>query len=99
MNLERLRKVTKFKILVSIISAALPLVIVPVFEVVSNILHRPIDIDLIAFRYFLAVVLEAYLIIKLVKYRKILKNDEYANEYLISKNDERNTFIKLTARA
>lgn len=99
MNLERLRKVTKFKILVSIISAALPLVIVPVFEVVSNILHRPIDIDLIAFRYFLAVVLEAYLIIKLVKYRKILKNDEYANEYLISKNDERNTFIKLTAHA
>lgn len=99
MNLERLRKVTKFKVLVSIISAALPLVIVPVLEVISTVLNKPLAIDLMAFRYIISVVLEVYLALKLIKYHKILKNDEFAEEYLISKNDERNNYIKLNAHA
>jgi hypothetical protein len=52
-----------------------------------------------AFRYSISVVLEVYLAIKLVKYAKILKNDDYANEYLVSKKDERNSFIKLNSNA
>ena len=99
MNLVELRKHVKFKILVSIISASLPFVIVPVLEVISKLINNPLEIDLVAFRYFLAVVLEVYLAIKLVKYYKILKNDEYAQNYIIEKSDERNTYIRLNAYA
>jgi hypothetical protein len=99
MNLDKVRKHVKFKVVVSIVSMALPFVIVPVLEVLSNILNRPLQIDLIAFRYFITIVLEVYLTLKLVKYYKILKNDEFAKEYLISKNDERNNYIKLNAHA
>ena len=101
MSLEKLRKFTKFKVLVSIISAALPLVIVSVLEVLTNIFKAPLSVlpDLMAFRYSLSVVLEVYLAIKLVKYYKILKNDDYAKEYLLSKTDERNNFIKLNSNA
>lgn len=99
MNIEKLRKLTKFKVLVSIISAALPLVIVSILEVLLNIFDAPLSVlpDLMAFRYLISIVLEAYLAVKLVKYAKILRNDEYANEYLLEKNDERNNFIKVNA--
>jgi hypothetical protein len=99
MNIEKLRKLTKFKVLVSIISAALPLVIVSILEVLLNIFNAPLSVlpDLMAFRYLISIVLEAYLAVKLVKYAKILRNDEYANEYLLEKNDERNNFIKVNA--
>jgi hypothetical protein len=101
MSLEKLRKITKIKVLVSIISAALPLVIVSVLEVLTNLFNAPLSVlpDLMAFRYSISVVLEVYLAIKLVKYAKILKNDDYANEYLVSKKDERNSFIKLNSNA
>jgi hypothetical protein len=101
MNIEKLRKITKFKVLVSIISAALPLVIVSILEFLINVFDAPLSVlpDLMAFRYIISVVLEVYLVIKLIKYRKILKNDGFANEYLISKNDERNNYIKLNAHA
>ena len=40
MNLDKVRKHVKFKVVVSIVSMALPFVIVPVLEVLSNILNR-----------------------------------------------------------
>jgi flagellar biosynthesis protein FliQ len=101
MSIEKLRKFTKFKVGVSIVSAALPLVIVSILEVLTNIFDAPLSVlpDLMAFRYTLSIILEAYLVIKLVKYTKILRNDEFANQYLLEKNDERNNFIKVNAYA
>ena len=101
MNVEKLRKVTKIKVAVSIVSASLPLVIVSILEMLINLFNAPLSVlpDLIAFRYLISVVLEVYLVVKLIKYRKILKDDEFAKDYLISKNDERNNYIKLNANA
>lgn len=97
MSVEKLRKSVKFKVLVSIISAALPLVIVSILEVLINIFNTPLSVlpDLMAFRYLISVVLEAYLVLKLIKYTKILRNDEYAKNYLLKKSDERNIFIRV----
>ena len=101
MNVEKLRKVTKIKVAVSIVSASLPLVIVSILEMLINLFNAPLSVlpDLIAFRYLISVVLEVYLVVKLIKYRTILKDDEFAKDYLISKNDERNNYIKLNANA
>lgn len=99
-SLERLRKVTKMKLIVMILSAFLPLLIVLVmsigqFSISANSIFEKAP--------FLPPILcggfEVYIIFKIIVHIRILKDDEFANERLIIRNDERIRYIKLRCNA
>lgn len=99
-SLERLRKVTKRKLIVMILSAFLPLLIVVIFSLpLFCISDNSIFAKVPFLPPILCVAFEAYIIYKIVVHIRILKDDDYANEKLIIRNDERIRYIKLRCNA
>ena len=100
-NLEKMRKDIKQRLIMLIIFMVLPIVLILTLQIleVQDLLEKEAQpiYDLFVFRYVILGVLEAYIIINIYKSYKIIKNDEYAERYLIKKNDERNAFISLLA--
>lgn len=98
--MENLRKVSKIKLGVMLSSMILPIAIVIVmavgdFEFTNDSIFskwQPLP-------YIICVIVEAYLVYKNYKYVKIIRDDEYADYYLIKKNDERNKAIRLHTNA
>ena len=100
--MEDIRKITKRKLAVMLSSMSLPIILVIVMAVSpfdfsgqeSSLFERFPPLP-----YILAVLVEAYLAYKNLKYYKVLKDDDYAKYYMIKKNDERNKMIRLYTNA
>ena len=96
--MESLRKITKIKLGVMLSSMTLPIIIVVVMAVGRfEFTNQSIFYYWSPLPYIICALIEAYLAYKNYRYVKILKDDEYADYYLIKKNDERNRFIKTTS--
>lgn len=101
LNLEKVRKEIKSRIIMLLIFMVLPIILILALQIIEvkdliDNQSQPIY-DLFVFRYIILGLLEAYIIVNIYKAWKVLKSDEYAEDYLIKKNDERNTFISLMA--
>ena len=97
-NLEKIRNITKKKILIMSLSTTLPIIIF----VGMYLLHLEFKKDSIFnvvywLPYVLVGVFESYLAYKIIKYIRIMKNDDFANQIILKKTDERNKFIRLKA--
>ena len=98
-NLEKIRNITKKKILIMSLSTTLPIIIF----VGMRILHMEFKEKSVFHHFYLWLpyvlvgVFEAYLIYKIIKYIRIMKDDEFANQIILKKTDERNKFIRLKA--
>lgn len=101
LNLEKVRKEIKSRFIMLLIFMVLPIILILALQIIEvkdliDNQSQPIY-DLFVFRYVILGLLEAYIIVNIYKAWKVLKSDEYAENYLIKKNDERNTFISLMA--
>ena len=98
-NLEKIRNITKKKILIMSLWTTLPIIIF----VGMRILHMEFKEKSVFHHFYLWLpyvlvgVFEAYLIYKIIKYIRIMKDDEFANQIILKKTDERNKFIRLKA--
>lgn len=97
-TLERLKKVSKIKLIIMSFTTLLPIIILICMELIPNLDVSAVS-DLIIFRYGIFVLLEGYIGIKIYTYAKILLDVDYAESELIKKNDERLSFIKLKTNA
>ncbi|MGM9969276.1 MAG: hypothetical protein ACI35S_02655 [Anaeroplasma sp.] len=99
-NLEKMRQITKKKLIVMILSTALPLLIVLVMQIGNfKISEGSIFSDLPYLPWIICVIFELYLLFKIIKYARILKNDEFANQIIIKRHDERRKYIVLKSNA
>jgi hypothetical protein len=100
-NLDKIRKDIKQRFVMLLVFMVLPIILIlglQIWEVQDLIESQTQPIyDLFVFRYILLGLLEAYIIVNIYKCWRIMKNDEYAENYLIRKRDERNAFITLMA--
>lgn len=98
-TIEHLRKISKFKLIIMSISTLLPIGILICMELwnKNGIFHEGMSAipDLVIFRYGIFVLFEIYIGSKIYSYAKILSNIDYAQNALVTKNDERIKFIKL----
>ena len=99
-NLSKLRHNTKIKMIIMILSTSLPLVITLVmsicnFEISDNSLFAALPF----LPSLMCVVFEGYIILKIIQYIRILKNDDYAQSLIIRRNDERIKYITLKSNA
>ncbi|RIA65022.1 hypothetical protein EI71_01665 [Anaeroplasma bactoclasticum] len=98
--MENLRKITKIKLGVMLSSMTLPIAIVIVMAVGRfEFSKESIFFYWSPLPYIICALVEAYLTYKNYRYVKILRDDEYADYYLIKKNDERNKMIRLHTNA
>ena len=100
--MENIRKVTKIKLLVMLLSMTLPLIIIFTMALVPFDFsgdHLSLFERFQPLPYIIMVLVEVYLAFKNYKYVKILKDDDYAKYYMIKKNDERNKMIRLYTNA
>lgn len=97
-TLERLKKVSKIKLIIMSFTTLLPIIILICMELIPNLDDSAVS-DLIIFRYGIFVLLEGYIGIKIYTYAKILLDVDYAESELVKKNDERLSFIKLKTNA
>jgi hypothetical protein len=98
--MENLRKITKIKLGVMLSSMTLPIIIVVVMAVGRfEFTNQSIFYYWSPLPYIICALIEAYLAYKNYRYVKILRDDEYADYYLIKKNDERNKMIRLHTNA
>ena len=93
-NIEKLRSLTKIKLIIMSISTITPILVIILFAVVFDIIDNSVFNEQPWVPYVLALIFEGYLVFKNVKYIRILINDEFANKVLIKKSDERNKFIE-----
>ena len=101
MSLEELKAKTKIKLTVMSISMLLPIIIVIVMGLGQWKIgeSKAVFFEAPWVPYTVCAIFLGYLIYKNVNYIRILKCDDYANKVLVSKNDERNKFIKLNAKS
>ena len=101
MSLEELKVKTKIKLTVMSISMLLPIIIVIVMGLGQWKIgeSKAVFFEAPWAPYTVCAIFLGYLIYKNVNYIRILKCDDYANKVLVSKNDERNKFIKLNAKS
>ena len=100
--MENIRKVTKIKLLVMLLSMTLPLIIIFTMALVPFDFsgdHLSLFERFQPLPYIIMVLVEVYLAFKNYKYIKVLKDDDYAKYYMIKKNDERNKMIRLYTNA
>ena len=97
-TLERLKKVSKIKLIIMSITTLLPIAILICMELIPNLKESAVS-DLIIFRYGIFVLLEGYIGIKIYVYAKILLDVDFASNELVKRNDERISFIKLKTNA
>ena len=104
-SFEKFLKFTKLKLIIMSISTLTPIIIVVVMSILGNylmslqntIFQDILKTDMMVFTYLLLAVFEGVIIYKVVRYLRIVSNNEYAKQEFIKKNDERNRFIKTTS--
>lgn len=97
-NLDKIRSTTKKKILIMSLSTTLPIfVFVGFYFLHIELKEKSIFSVVIWLPYVLFGLFEAYLIYKIVKYIRIMKDDDFASQIVLKKTDERNKFIRLKA--
>lgn len=95
-SLERLRKSAKIKLIIASLAVALPIILLVLLEVFRHdVSNFAVLTDLLIIRYVVFIAVELFLVYKIYTYVSIIKNDTYANKFLIKKNDERNVYIKM----
>lgn len=95
-DIVRLKKMAKIKLIVTSLGLLLPLLLLIILEIYSTVISKfEVLTDLLIFRYAIFIILEVFLIYKIYTYISIGHNEEYANKFLIAKNDERNSYIKM----
>lgn len=99
-NLEKLKYHSKIKLIIMLLSTALPLIIVLIMSIGNFKLSQ---YSVFAKAPYLPVIIcllfESYLAFKIYTYIRILINDAYARATLIKRNDERNKYIQLKSNA
>ena len=99
-NLTKLRNTSKRKMIVMILSTTLPLIIVLVMSICQfEISDKSVFAALPFLPIVLCVLFEAYIALKIVKYVKILRSDDFAQRLIIKRNDERTKYINLKSYA
>ena len=99
-NLAKLRHTSKRKMIVMILSTLLPLIIVIVMSLCNfKISDKSVFNALPFLPIVLCVLFEAYIALKIIKYIKILRNDDFANSLIIKRNDERTKYINMKSYA
>jgi hypothetical protein len=97
-NLDKIRSTTKKKILIMSLSTTLPIfVFVGFYFLHIELKEKSIFSVVIWLPYVLFGLFEAYLIYKIIKYIRIMKDDDFASQIVLKKTDERNKFIRLKA--
>lgn len=98
-NREKLRKTTKIKLIVMILSTVLPILLLVFFELPFFKDKFVVYKDLVVLRYAIFVLLESYISFKIYGYVRCLCDSEYSDVIYLRKNDERLNFIKLKTNA
>lgn len=89
-DINTFKRHAKNKLIVMYLAILLPIILVTVFETV----FENLQITSIVLRYVAFVLVEAWIIYKIVRYHLILGKPGYAEEMLTKLTDERNVFIK-----
>lgn len=97
-NIERLRRISKIKLIIMLLATLLPLVILLVLEFIPDN-KNSILADLIVFRYGIFAGMECYIAVKIINYIRVLTNIDHAESEVLKRNDERNRFIRLKTNA
>lgn len=93
-SVDKLRKITKKKLIVLCFATLLPIALLIVMEYLDDYAEMGALKDLLVFRYGICVLIEYYMGSKIAKYINILNNIDYAQNETIRINDERNNFIE-----
>lgn len=103
-TVKELREQVKIKLIIMSISLIVPISVLVVLYVLNNtILQGSVFVEKSMFGSMpwvpgvVGALFIIYLLTKIFKYIRILKDDEYASTIAIVKNDERNRFISATA--
>ncbi len=90
-NMTKFIKNTKIKLVLMCLAICLPIIIVASLEA---FFEKQFGVTYVVLRYLVFALCEISIILKIVKYILILKNEEYCLKYYTKINDERNIFIK-----
>lgn len=91
-DLETFKRHTKYKLIVMYLAILVPVILVTILE---TFISKHLAIDMVIFRYTFFTIIVAAIVLKIVKYHRILLNDYYAENCFTYLNDERNLFIKM----
>lgn len=99
-SLDYLKKITKIKLIVMLLSLLLPIIIVVTmaignFKISEGSLFKKEP----SLAYIICVLVEAYIVFKVINYVRILKDEDYSQYVLIKQNDERIKYIKLKSNS
>ena len=90
-NLPRYKKVTKIKLILMCLATLLPILIVSSLEA---FIKKQFGITFLVLRYLVFSLCELSIILKIIHYILILKNEDYCLKVYTKINDERNIFIR-----
>lgn len=98
-NFSRFVKHKKVKLGVVSVSIVLPIVIIVLLEVFKDFFKSSAYNDLIVFRYFFFIIVEGWLITKIVYYLRIIYNEDFGKNAFIKLTDERLSYVRMRASA
>ena len=97
-NIKELRKESKLKLIIMSLSLILPILVVIIMYIIDfSFITNSVFSSLPFVPGVICGIFALYIIAKIIKYMRILKDDEYANKVVIIKNDERSKFIVTNA--
>lgn len=94
-NKEAIKKYTKIKLLVMALSTLLPIILLVLFGQKFFKDYFVVYNDLVVLRYVIFALLEGYILFKIYRYIRILKDEDYCEKVILRKTDERLKFIGL----
>lgn len=92
--MKKYLRLTTIKLIIGCLATILPILII---TILPPYLEENIADIVSPLRYILFILLEGVIIWKIIKYVRILKNEEYANNVYIKAKDERIIFLKMKA--
>lgn len=96
---EKMKKGIKIRLIVMSLSTLLPILLLILFNLPFFKEKFKVYNDLFVLRYAIFILLEAYIIFKIYRYIRFLVDEEYQNQFILIRTDERLNFIKLKANA
>ena len=97
-NIKELRKQTKLKIIIMSLSLILPIAVVIIMYIIDfSFINNSVFSSFPFVPGVICGLFALYILIKIYKYFRILKDDEYAKTVVVVKNDERSKFIVTNA--
>ncbi len=98
-NKEKIKKGIKIRLIVMSLSTVLPILLLIFFELPFFKDQLVVYKDIEVLRYAIFVLLEGYIGFKIYRYIRFLSDSEYADLFVLRKNDERLNFIRLKTNA